>query len=447
MVVKASPIIALQAELAEKQITPFRALGDCLAHANSNAGQNVYLAQNTVWSQIEAARLDVTQQETQPLWGIPVSMKDCFDLQGFATSCGSKFYAQQNGIAAKDSEVARRLRAAGAVITGKTHLHMLAYGITGENRDYGDCLQPFPKGGGDAALLTGGSSSGAAASVQEGSALAAIGTDTGGSIRVPAALCGIAGYRASVKLCEDLWEGGAHLAETFDSVGWLYRDLRDGPILGKALFGFEIEEAPKLENLRIGYPNAHFLRDTEPLIFRLQRIWLGKLNQLGATVEEFDATFWEPAMEIFAPIQAREAAAHHKGNFDQFEPAIAERLKWGESITDEEAASLGVRLNVFREEMRELMQRFDYLLLPASPVSALRAGEDHSTVRAQILRYTVPMSMKGTPAVTMPGSIGGVQLVGRVGEDAALLALTAKLNEIVRAEGLEMLQPGAGPQS
>ncbi|SEG54082.1 aspartyl-tRNA(Asn)/glutamyl-tRNA(Gln) amidotransferase subunit A [Bryocella elongata] len=442
MPVKPSPITALRSAFGTQESSPEEALQECLSHANSNAGKNVYLAQDAAWSQGEAAKLTAAGDDSQPLFGIPVSLKDCFDLEGFATSCGSKFYEQSHGIAVKDSVVAKRLKAAGAVITGKTHLHMLAYGITGENRDYGHCLQPR-----DASLLTGGSSSGAAASVQEGSAIAAIGTDTGGSIRVPAALCGIAGYRSSVKFCESLWDGGAHLAETFDSIGWLYGDLRDGPVLGKALFGFDIVEAPKMSGLRIGYPHAHFLRDTEPLIFRLQRIWLGKLNQLGATVEEFDATFWEPAMEIFAPIQAHEAAGYHRGNFDKFEQPVAERLKWGESITDDEIASLGVRLNVFRQEMRELMERFDYLLLPASPVSALKEGEDLSDVRAQILRYTVPMSMTGTPALTMPGSIGGVQLVGRIGEDAALLALTAKLNEIVRSEGLEMLQPGAGPQA
>src|SRR5262249_35709773 len=142
-------------------------------------------------------------------------------------------------LAAADSAVATRLREQGAVITGKTHLHPLAYGITGENRDFRDCVQPR-----DAALLTGGSSSGAAASVQEGSAVAAIGTDTGGSIRVPAALCGLAGYRASIGLAWDrkLWSGGVHLSQTFDTLGWLFRDLRDGPLLAQGLFGLSIVE-------------------------------------------------------------------------------------------------------------------------------------------------------------------------------------------------------------
>src|SRR6202011_4339067 len=118
----------------------------------------------------------------------PVSLKDCFDLAGVVTTVGSRFYAQRNAPATEDSAVAARLRSQGAVIVGKTPLHPLAYGITGENPDYGDSTQPR-----DARSLTGGFSSGSAARVQEGSAAPAIGTDTGGSIRVPASLCGLAG--------------------------------------------------------------------------------------------------------------------------------------------------------------------------------------------------------------------------------------------------------------
>ena len=138
--------------------------------------------------------------------------------------------------------MAARLRAQGAIIIGKTHMHPLAYGITGENPDYGDCVQPR-----DARRLTGGSSSGAAASVQEQSAFAAIGTDTGGSVRAPAALCGLAGYRASVELAHQtkLWRGGVHLAPTFDTLGWLFQDLRDAPLLAEALFDLQCPKRPQ----------------------------------------------------------------------------------------------------------------------------------------------------------------------------------------------------------
>jgi Asp-tRNA(Asn)/Glu-tRNA(Gln) amidotransferase A subunit family amidase len=193
-----SPIQALRAELIAGRMTPREAMRDALTHANSNAGMNVYLAPDAKRAMREAEDLPSrfggsagAEREKPLLYGLPISLKDCFDLAGFSTSCGSRFYAEQSGIVSTDSAVATRLRAQGARIVGKTNLHQLAYGITGENPEYGDCLQPR-----DPTRLTGGSSSGAAASVQEGSAVAAIGTDTGGSIRVPAALCGLAGCRS-----------------------------------------------------------------------------------------------------------------------------------------------------------------------------------------------------------------------------------------------------------
>ena len=165
----ASPIAALRQRFRDGLTVPLAEAEAALAKANRNAAHNVYLAQDAEWTRTQATALRRDDLDRQPLWGIPVSLKDCFDLAGFPTSCGSAFYREFHGLAAQDSTVAARVRTAGAVITGKTHLHQLAYGITGQNAEFGDCLQPR-----DAALLTGGSSSGAAASVQEGSALAAI---------------------------------------------------------------------------------------------------------------------------------------------------------------------------------------------------------------------------------------------------------------------------------
>jgi Asp-tRNA(Asn)/Glu-tRNA(Gln) amidotransferase A subunit family amidase len=227
-----SPLAELRAKLLTATVAPQESASAALHHADTNASHNVYLALDREWTLREASRAEQAFRaaEKPPLFGLPVSLKDCFDLQAFKTTAGTKFYAGKNRNAATDSAVAARLREQGTVITGKTHLHPLAYGITGENRDFGDCLQPR-----DASLLTGGSTSGGAASVQEGSAVAAIGTDTGGSIRVPAALCGLAGYRASIGLAWErkLWGGGVHLSQSFDTLGWLFRDLRDGPLLAE----------------------------------------------------------------------------------------------------------------------------------------------------------------------------------------------------------------------
>jgi len=421
-----APLATLRGRYLRGETTPLAELDAALAHSNANANRNTYLAQNTAWSRAEAARLRTGDIDAQPLWGVPVSLKDCFDLEGFATSCGSSFYKEEHGIAAQDSAVAARLRAAGALITGKTHLHQLAYGITGENHDFGDCLQPR-----DARLLCGGSSSGAAASVQEGSALAAIGTDTGGSIRTPAALCGLSGYRASITLSTDaLWRGGAHLAPSFDTLGWLYRSLAEGPLLGQALFDLPFAAAPAPASLKIGIPDAAFLHDCEPDVLATLAYWESRLTEPGLRIARFDATLWNDALDIFAPIQASEAAALHRGNFHHFEPAIAERLAWGASIPPDEIAALRLRMAAFRDRTAGLFGSFDYLLLPCAPMSALYAGADHSETRPRILRYTAPASLCGNPVVTLasPDRPGGLQLVGPLDSDATLLALSATLD-------------------
>lgn len=424
----ASSLGELRARLLSGETSPQNVGRAALQKASRNLGRNVYLAQDREWTLREADRAaqSFSQREKPPLFGLPVSLKDCFDLQGFVTTAGTKFYAQKNQPAIADSAVAARLRAQGAVIVGKTHLHPLAYGITGENPDFGDCLQPR-----DASLLTGGSTSGGAASVQEGSAVAAIGTDTGGSIRVPAALCGLAGYRASIGLAWErkLWGGGVHLSQTFDTLGWIFRDLRDGPLLAGGLFGLQVSETVS-SRARVGAVAGSFLCDCDAQVKNALAECKQRLAAAGAETGEFEADDWEEAMSIYAPIQASEAAAIHAphtgGDFSVFPPPINERLAWGASLSTQEIQKQRARHAAFRERVDKLFERYDFLLLPCSPSSRLEAGADHSETRMKILRYTVPMSLAGTPVVTLPFAGGaGMQLTAPRGEDAKLLEYAA----------------------
>jgi Asp-tRNA(Asn)/Glu-tRNA(Gln) amidotransferase A subunit family amidase len=425
-----SPLQRLRATLDSGEITPTAVAEQALARANSNASRNVYLALDAERTLRETAALPgrFSAGPKPLLYGLPVSLKDCFDLAGFSTSCGSRFYAGRNGVARDDSGVAARLRSQGAVIVGKTHMHPLAYGITGENPDYGDCLQPN-----HSQWLTGGSSSGAAASVQEGSAIAAIGTDTGGSIRVPAALCGLAGYRASIDLAHQrgLWRGGVHLAPSFDTLGWLFRDLRDAPLLGEVLFDLDVPAKAEM-HVRIGSLSVEFLRDCEPTVLEGFARWQERLSERGAEIVPVDTGFWEEAMAIYAPIQAHEAAAIHSertgGDFSHFEKSIAQRLAWGASIPPAELEQLRQRHSAFRSRMDVLLREHDFLIAPCAPVCRLAAGADHSDARRAILRYTTPMSLAGVPVVTLPSEGGaGVQLAAARGADARLLAYAAEL--------------------
>lgn len=427
MLAKVSPLRALKQALASGETTPVSVAEECARRANGSASRNTYLYLDAERMLADAAGRDVNA----PLFGVPVSLKDCFDLAGTVTTCGSKFYAERTPPATRDSTIAARLRACGALITGKTHLHPLAYGITGQNPEYGDCLQPR-----DAALLTGGSSSGAAASVQEGSALAAIGTDTGGSIRVPAVLCGLTGYRASHELGARLgmWEGGAHLAESFDTIGFLLRDPRDAAPIANALFDVPLVEMERMP--RIGVVADAFVADGDDDVRDGFAMIADRLRGWGAHVEEFGVERWGEAREILAGIQAHEAAALHRGHYEEFEATIAQRLAWGASLSDAEIVALRERHAAFQAAMDDLFTRFDLLMLPCAPMSRLVAAEDHSATRVRIIRYTAPFSLAGVPVIALPGEMfgagfgTGVQIAAAPGQDAGLLAFSAALAEL-----------------
>jgi Asp-tRNA(Asn)/Glu-tRNA(Gln) amidotransferase A subunit family amidase len=434
MLPPSSPLQEFSERLARGDIEPREAAEEALARANSNASHNVYIAVDAERVRQEADTLPrrFPGHPKPLLYGVPVSIKDLFDVAGFTTTLGSHFYAARNGVARQDSAVATRLRSLGAIVIGKTNLHSLAYGITGENPDYGDCVQPR-----DARRLTGGSSSGAAASVQEQSAFAAIGTDTGGSIRLPAALCGIGGYRASLDLAHKngLWRGGVHLARTFDTLGWLFRDLRDAPLLAEALFGWAAPDMTRT-SFRIGCARDEFLHDCDPVVLAGFAEWKQKLTDCGASIIPVDTSYWEDALEIYTAITAHEAAAIHSantgGDFSHFPALIAERLAWGASLTAAEIEQFRARHAQFRDRADAQLREFDFFIVPCAALHELPVGSDHTAARRAILRYTAPMSLTGAPVVTLPAADGaGVQLIAPHNSDPWLVAFASALRRRV----------------
>ena len=419
-------IRSLRTALAQGTVRPSELATRALAHSNQNESHNTYLWQDAKWMLAEAARAEgMPRGDGGPfgdgraaLWGLPVSVKDCFDLAGSPTSCGVKFYRELHGNAAQDSWLVERLRAMGAVITGKTHLHPLAYGITGENPEFGDCVQPR-----DATALTGGSSSGAVASVQEGSAVVAIGTDTGGSVRVPAALGGLGGYRATLGRGD--WRGGAHLAQSFDTMGCIFRELSDASLLAGLFASEGVTESSSPTSFAV-VPDD-FLQDCEPEIVASLHGATRTLEDFGLKRSHVDVSWWAESYEIFAPIQAWEAARIHEGHFEHFEPSIRQRLEWGAAIGDAEIRGLRMRHDDFRARMRDLFSAHELVVMPAAPVARLTVGADHSKTRSRLLRYTTPFSLARVPVVTIPCSVGGLQMAAWCERDEVLLNFASNL--------------------
>ena len=235
-------------------------------------------------------------------------------------------------------------------------------------------------------------------------------------------------------------------------MGWLFRDLEDGPTLGSILSPVPVSNnefsdigLPLNKFKRFAIIDDSFYHDCEPEIVASLYDTLGELESLRlisiTSLRGHDPKFetiqlqssavnvdwWADAFQIFAPIQAWEAARIHAGHFDHIEPSIRERLEWGARITPDEITVLRQRHQAFRQRMDELLAEYDLLLLPAAPVSVLPAGADHSQTRGRLLRYTTPFSLAGVPVVTIPCKHGGMQLAAARGNDEALLQLAAQL--------------------
>jgi Asp-tRNA(Asn)/Glu-tRNA(Gln) amidotransferase A subunit family amidase len=410
-------ITDIRQKVIDGEVTAREIANAALSEANLSPAKNTYLAidESDIARQLSAPNPGTG--ESQLLRGIPISVKDCFDVRGYRTSIGSRYYLDVSDTKPQDSAIVERLRALGATITGKTHLNQLAYGLTGENADFGNCVQ-F----GRPHLLTGGSSSGAAASVLEGSAMVGIGTDTGGSIRFPSSLCSIIGYRSSVGVGS--WRGGHHLSETFDTMGFLFRHLEDAQFLGNAILGIPLERDSGAR-VRVGLVDPAFYCDAESEIVAGLQQWRERLP--NCEFEMFPANVFAESLEIFRPIQANEAASYHAGHFDEFERPIADRLRWGSSLSEKEIKELHRRRLVFNQGIETLFERFDFLLLPVAPISTLENGIDHGSVRETVLRYTTPASVAGLPVLALPNEKGGCQLIGAPRGDAKLLAFATRL--------------------
>jgi Asp-tRNA(Asn)/Glu-tRNA(Gln) amidotransferase A subunit family amidase len=420
--------------LGQGKVFALELVRSSLAAAKRSRNRNTYLSLNAHALE-EAARADGKRRRrgaARPaLDGIPISVKDLFDVAGMTTTCGSPFQAELGGVARHDAAYVARWRRTGALVVGKTHLNEFAYGLTGENRTWGPCLQPDRPD-----RLTGGSSSGAAASVLEGSAFIGLGTDTGGSIRVPAALCGLVGFRHTP--ARRVVRGLFPLAPSFDSCGWLQRDLADFPLVYAALTGKDVANL-NLQHVRLGLLGGRWLDVCEAPVLSAYEATARWLQRKGTTVIPLDADAFLPTADLFAALQACEAARVHKASLKHpariYDPAIRARLEWGLSISRKEESRLRQELEQFCGRMHLHWQTCDFIAAPACPFTELKAGADHAGKRNAILQITCPFSLAQLPALAIPAPGSGadrpcgVQIATRRYREIELAGLAASLTQ------------------
>jgi aspartyl-tRNA(Asn)/glutamyl-tRNA(Gln) amidotransferase subunit A len=355
-----------------------------------------------------AARFAAAPRD-RPLGGVPFFAKDLFDFPGTPTFAGSVFLPEVRPAPPAGGSFAHALDAAGAVFAGKTHLHEFAYGITGENPHYGDVDRPgFP------GRTTGGSSSGSAAAVAAGLVPFALGSDTGGSVRVPAAFCGVFGLRLAPR---EPWIADAFpLSPTCDTAGWFTRSGADLRVTLQALLpAADVAGATAPRGLYLELPGL------DPEVAAACRSAAAAFSPASdpAAAEALRAAF-APTLEAYHTIVAREAwtvhAAWAERYRERYDPVVWPRLQRAHALTPAQHASADATLAAVRAGWRAYFARYDYLLLPATPCAAPTKAECTPDLRTRLITLTAPASLGGQPVLTIPlalpsGLTTGLQFV------------------------------------
>jgi len=380
----------------------------------------------------EADRELAGGRDRGPLHGIPIAVKDLIDVEGVSTTAASR--VRDGHRADRDAAAVAQLRRAGAIVIGKTNLHEFAYGTTSEDSAFGPVRNPR-----DLSRSPGGSSGGSAVAVATGMAAAALGTDTGGSIRIPAAACGTVGLKPTYG--EVSVEGVVPLSRTLDHVGPLTRTVSDAWLLYRALIG-QAEHPPSsvaaAGSLRLAVPRAYFCELLDDEVGSKFERAINYLRQAGAYVGEVSIAHASATPAVYVHIHAAEAAEYHARTLDtaadRYTPNVRLRLEMGRYILAEDHVRAGNACEHLRREVDAALEGHDALILPTLPIASPPIGVESLTiagseqpVRALMLRCTQLFNLTGHPALSMPCGVTsqglpcGLQLVGRRFETDALL--------------------------
>ena len=399
---------------------------------------------------LEAARAAEAElmagRSAGPLHGVPYGPKDLYATKGVRTTGGSKILA--DFVPAEDATVVSRLRAAGLIVLGKLNMHEFAYGPEGLNAHYGDALNPWDA---TAHRVAGGSSSGSGVAVSAGLCPGALGSDTGGSIRIPASLCGISGIKPTYGRVSRA--GVLPLAWSMDHAGPMARTVRDLALMLVAMAGYDAADPTtsvlpvpdyaaaltgEVKGLRVGLLRAHFTDAAAPEVRAAVEAAAKQLEQAGAVVDEVSlAEVAHVAAASFA-IVATEALAYHaewmRTRSADYQPDVRDRLKMGALVSGVQYVRAQQVRQLVRREVDAALARRDVLLAPATPIPAPVLGEKQtqlgdglSDVRSALIRFTRPFNFSGHPACSVPCGFSaaglplGMQLVGRPFDEATVL--------------------------
>jgi aspartyl-tRNA(Asn)/glutamyl-tRNA(Gln) amidotransferase subunit A len=406
-----------------------------------NPALNVYL---TVLSEDALAAASAAEQAVMrgetlaPLHGVPIALKDNCDVAGVRMTAGAKFL--RDNVSTTDSAVATRLQQAGAILLGKLHMHEWAIGATTRNPHFGPCRNPW-----DRERIPGGSSGGSGAALAADMTLGAIGTDTGGSVRIPAALNGVSGIRPTVGRVSI--RGVVPVSWTFDTVGPMARRAEDVAHLLHIVAGYDSEEPTSVDaptpdyfadlhsgvkGLRVGLLGGHFQTEPEPAVASAVRQAARVFADLGSHVEEVVLHGAEDVIDRMSELILTDAAAFHRTRMEEhpedFGQDVLIRLQRGAAVT-------GVQYALARQEQRrwqryveQVLTRYDLLLGPTCGMGAplIEESEGVETTR-RLTRFSYPLNLALVPALSIPcgftdqGLPVSLQIVARHWQEALVL--------------------------
>ena len=407
----------------------------------------------------EAERRIQKKASRGPLDGIPIVLKDNIWTAGIRTTAGSKILS--DFVPDRDATVAARLRRAGAVLLGKTNMHEFAYGVTTENPHFGAAHNPW-----DLKRSPGGSSGGSAAAVAAGLCVASVGTDTGGSIRIPSALCGIVGLKPTFGRVSCF--GTVPLAPSFDHVGPIARTASDAAILLDAIAGrdpadattlaqpayrgaenirdlaAELRRRPKKRPLVLGWPREYFFKYVDAEICAAIEAAARKFEKLGARIEEVSLAHVSEGDGPSTTIALAEATHVHRAagwypaHAADYGEDVRKRIELGTEIRAADFLAAKDTCRSVREDFDSVLKKVDAILAPATPIAAPLIGEKlaniaghEEPVRGALIRLNRPANLTGHPAISIPcgftrgGLPIGLQVIGRMWDERSLLAIAA----------------------
>jgi len=379
-----------------------------------------------------------------PLHGIPFGLKDLYYVKGIRNTSGTRIFDQF--VPDFDSTVAHRLLEAGAILMGKLNLHPLAYGPTGENPDYGDMHNPWSPD-----RITGGSSGGSASAVASGQCAFAMGTDTGGSVRIPSALCGLVGLKPTYGLVSRY--GITVLSWSQDHAGPMTRTVEDCALVMNAIAGHDphdpasaVTRVPdytkaltgEVKGARMGVVKEFFEAPLDATVGSLVEKAISVFEKLGAQVREISWPMFEYSAAIAGIIQMAEATAYHrdliKKRGKELMPMVRLRLECGFFVSAVDyVQALRARTLFYQQSMR-LFDGVDFLCTPSVPIPACRIGTTEVDIAgkrlgiiAALTQYTRPFNLNGFPAISLPcgftheGLPVGLQLAGKPFDEEGVL--------------------------